>query len=67
MNRFVPTEAETVRLIKESASNGMAVDLAFGPSGAWIEWPAGEPEPWSVAFVKKLRGVPVVGCHGDGI
>jgi hypothetical protein len=67
VNRFVPSEAETVRLIEETAKNGMAVDLSFGPSGAWIEWPKGDPEPWSVTFVKKLRGLPVAGCQGDGI
>lgn len=67
MNRFVPTEKECVRLIEETTRNGNALDMNFGPRGAWIEWEEGTPEPWSVAFVQRLRGVPLVGCDGDGI
>jgi hypothetical protein len=65
VNRFFPTEAETVRLIRES--QGRVLTMAFGPSGAWIEWPEGEPEPWAVTKCKEYRGVPLVGCNGDGI
>lgn len=58
-------EGETAELIRRS--NGRVVSLAFGISGCALKWMQGEPPPWAVQELAKMRGVDEENTNGAGI
>lgn len=61
-----PTEAETVWLMHQLAERGIVLDLAFGPSGAWLEEDPDDPSEACKLLMLK-RGVPFENRDGAGI
>lgn len=61
--RIYLTTEEFSRLIKEE----FVLDIAFSPSGAWLEWKVGTPVPNFLRRLGELRGVDTEGVNGEGI
>lgn len=61
-----PTEAELVWLMNRTVKDGFALDLAFGPSGAWLEEDPADPSAAYRALMLK-RGVANRNTDGAGI
>lgn len=57
------TTEEFTQLLHE----GYALDIAFGPSGAWFEWTEGNPVPDFLQRLSEMRGVGTEGVNGEGI
>jgi len=63
-SKLIPiTEKEMANLLR----TGVTVTCAFGPGGAALEWPEGEPMPDAVRQVGLMRGILNRNMDGAGI